>query len=111
MESKRQHATAALGAGLPATGDGGHDTRGDGEVKAAKGARSCGVRFALSTSPRPRLRLVTNNAIAVGLTIQLGQEMDQATSSGFRSTLSDHSLVQILPAKTSRSANAKLRSK
>src|ERR1019366_8996369 len=70
MEGTLQHATAALVAGLQATGTGGN-------LGPATGAWGCGKRYALPTSPHPRLRLRTNIQRGVTLTFRLVQKIGQ----------------------------------
>src|SRR5208283_5204079 len=72
MEDTLQHATAALGAGLQATGAGGN-------LSQATGAWGCGKRVAFSTSPCPRLRLRTNIQQGITLTFHLVQKIGQVS--------------------------------
>src|ERR1039457_2324428 len=72
MENTLQHATAALVAGLQATGTGGN-------LGPATGAWGCGKRYAFPTSPHPRLRLRANIQRGVTLTFHLVQKIGQVT--------------------------------
>src|SRR5271166_622605 len=77
MEGPLQHATAALVAGLQATGAGGN-------LSEETGAWRCGKRYAFPTSPHPRLRLRTNIQRGVTLTFRLVQKIGQVTDDTYK---------------------------